>query len=266
MPTQADAAGTATKRDWWNREFRKLVTLGESTTAGGWSTARDRCWANVLAAMINDFQRLPMELINVGIGANVLSTNSPCYPHSGKPSASERLERHAIFHEPDLLIVSYGLNDARGGTPIDLFCTEMIRIIERVRERIQPLIVLPGPYYMKDFSFGAHFDHGSLDLFYRYNDAIRSLADTNDCLFVDLLAAYGNAGWMIHDDGVHANDLGHRIVANKIFEVIASNCSALALETKHLERHIPPWRDESTLRQDFNYDSPQAHPTGSLLG
>ncbi len=43
-------------------------------------------------------------------------------------------------------------------------------------------------------------------------------------------------------------------MANKIFEVLASNCSGLTLETKHLEQHIPPWRDESTLRRDYGHD------------
>ncbi len=263
MPHGNEVPATGTTHDHWDREFRRFVTLGESTTAGGWSTVRDRCWANVLTELINDFQRVPVELINVGIGANVISTKSPCYPHSGKPAASERIDKHVIAHEPDLLVISYGLNDARGGTPIDLFCAELLRLVERVRERIQPLIVLPGPYYMNNFSFGIHFDHGSLDLFYRYNDAIRRLAELNDCLFADLLAAYGETDWLVHGDGVHANDLGHRIVANRIFEVLASNCSGLALETKHLERHIPPWRDESTLRRDFDHESPQARPTGS---
>lgn len=37
------------KRDWWNQEFKTLVTLGESTTAGGWSSCRERCWASQLA-------------------------------------------------------------------------------------------------------------------------------------------------------------------------------------------------------------------------
>ena len=45
-----------------------------------------------------------------------------------------------------------------------------------------------------------------------------------------------------------ANDLGHRVVANKVFEILASNCSGLARETQELEKEIPPWRDESTLR------------------
>ena len=249
------------KRDWCDHEFKTLVTLGESTTAGGWSSTRDRCWANLLANQLNTYQRTPLNLVNVGIGANVISTHSPCYERSGKPAANERLDKHVLSQQPDLLIVSYGLNDARGGTPIELFCDEMHDILRRVREAIQPVIVLLGPYYMNDFSVGVGFQHGSLELFYRYNDAIRNVAAADDCLFVDLLAGYGDADWLIHGDGVHANDLGHRVVANRIFEVLASNCSGLALETKYREQLTPPWRDESTLRADYGHTARQARPT-----
>jgi lysophospholipase L1-like esterase len=246
------------KRDWWDKEFKVLVTLGESTTAGGWSSCRDRCWAGQLARTINEYQRFPVQLVNVGIGANVVSTRSPGYRNSGKPAADERLEKHVLSNAtdgssmaPDLLIISYGLNDARSGTPIDLFCEELEKIIKRVRQRIQPLIVLLGPYYMNNFDLGKpDWGHANLKIFHQYNEAIRQLAEKLDCLFVDLLSAYGDADWLVHFDGCHANDLGHRVVANKIFEVLASNCSGLALETKALERQIPPWRDESTLRAD----------------
>ena len=246
-----NARSTAKKRDWWDREFRKLVTLGESTTAGGWASYRERCWANQLAKLINDFQRIPLELINVGIGANVISTKSPAYQHSGKPAALERLDRHVNKHQPDLLVVSYGLNDARGNTSLDLFSGELSTLIDRVRAEIQPLILLLGPYYMTAFDkFGTNWNHADLKSFHRFNDSIGQVAKEKDCLFVDLLEAYRNANWLIHHDGVHANDLGHRLVANRIFEVLASNCSGLARETQELEKHIPPWRDESVLRRD----------------
>ena len=245
------------KRDWWNKEFKWLITLGESTTAGGWSSSRERCWASQLARLINEFQRVPVQLVNVGIGANVISTKSPAYPHSGKPAASERLLKHVLENTangnpivPDLLVISYGLNDARGGTPLDLFTAEMNDIIHRVREHIQPLVVLVGPYYMTDFTLGGPtWSHASLDTFRQYNDAIRRVAGETSCLFVDLLASYREADWLVHHAGCHANDLGHRIVANKIFEVLAANCSGLAIETRELEKHIAPWRDESTLQQ-----------------
>jgi len=250
-----DKTQTQQKRDWWNTEFRTLITLGESTTAGGWSSCRERCWASQLARQINEYQRHPVHFINRGIGANVISTKSSGYQYSGKPAANERLDKHVLNFTasgqaivPDLLVISYGLNDARSGTPIDLFCSEIKDIIHRVREQIQPLIVLLGPYYMNDFKLGGpQWSHGSLELFGQYNDAIRNVAEQCDCLFVNLLESYDQADWLVHFDGCHANDLGHRVVANKIFEVLASNCSALALETKALEKNILPWRDESTL-------------------
>ena len=239
------------KRDWWDKEFRTLVTLGESTTAGGWASYRERAWAHQLARSINEFQRVPVQLVNVGIGANVISTRSTAYEHSGKPAALERLDPHVLRHKPDLLVVSYGLNDARGGTPIDLFAGEMRTLIDRVRASIQPLIVLLGPYYMTGFDqFGPHWNKATLEQFHQFNEATSKVAADTDCLFVDLLSAYGNANWLVHHDTVHANDLGHRIVANRVFEVLASNCSGLAQETQVLERHIPRWRDESVLQRD----------------
>ena len=244
------ADGTAAVKDWWPREFKTLVTLGESTTAGGWASSRQRCWANQLARLINEFQRVPVQLVNVGIGANVISTRSPSYDHSGKPAALERLDAHVVRHQPDLLVVSYGLNDARGGTPKTLFERELRRLVEEVRGKIQPLIVLLGPYFMTGFDkYGPHWNQASLEVFQQFNGVIAEVAKQERCLFVDLLGAYGGAEWLVHHDAVHANDLGHRLVANKIFEILASHCSGLARETQVLEQQIPPWRDESVLRQ-----------------
>jgi lysophospholipase L1-like esterase len=227
------------KRDWYAKEFTKLVTLGESTTAGMCASTPDRCWAQRLADTINEQQRVPVQLVNSGIGANVISTKSREYEHSAKPAASERLDGDVIAHKPDLLVIAYGLNDARCATPLDLFCDEMRSLVDRVRAVIQPLIVLPGPYYMTDFTEtngGPRWAQGSLESFYQFNVGIEQVAAEKDCLYVNLLESYRQADWMIHFDGCHANDLGHRIVANKIFELLASNCSGLALETKTLEK------------------------------
>src|SRR5262245_47319030 len=156
----AEKQAQAPKRDWWDKPFRLLVTLGESTTAGGWASYRERCWAHQLATLINEFQRIPVQLVNVGIGGNVISTRSTAYEHSGKPAALERLDGHVIRHQPDLLVVSYGLNDARGGTPLDLFAGELATLVDRVREHIQPLIMLLGPYFMTGFDlFGPDWNH-----------------------------------------------------------------------------------------------------------
>ena len=245
---------TSKKKDLQPNEFHKMVALGESTTAGGWSTSPERCWVSVLAGLINDFQSCPMQFVNAGIGANVISTRSPAYEQSGKPAANERLEKHVLKHDPDLLIISYGLNDARGGTPLNLFRTELALVVHRVREKIQPLIVLLGPYYMTDFTVGGkRWSHANLELFKRFNEATAQIALQQKCLYVDLLAANGLSDWMVHYDGVHANDLGHRIIANRIFEVLAQNSSGLSKKTKQAEKTSPRWRDESTLKADYGF-------------
>ena len=242
------------KKDWHSEEFRTMVALGESTTAGGWSTQPHRCWVPVLGALVNDFQSTPMEVINSGIGANVISSQSPCYRHSGKPAADERLDKHVVAHGPDLLLISYGLNDARGGTPLDLFRERLIDLVLRVRKHLDPVIVLVGPYYMNDFTLGGtDWSHANLSQFKRFNAAVAQVASGQECLYVDVIAANGETDWMVHDDGVHQNDLGHRIVANRIFEVLAQNCSCLAKMTKKAEKNSPRWRDESTLKADYGY-------------
>jgi len=234
--------------------FRVLVTLGESTTAGGWSSNPNRCWAPVLASLISDFQDKPVRLINSGIGANVISARVPSYHFSGKPAAIERVENHVVQHQPDLLVISYGLNDARGGTPAELFRQELVSLIGAVRAGCSPLIVLLSPYFMTDFSVGGSaFAHGSQELFQIFTLLTQQVAISQGCLFCDVYHAYGNSPWMVHGDGVHANDLGHRLVAHTIFQVLAQNCSGLALRTKRLESTSERWRDESTLRADYGY-------------
>lgn len=242
-------------RDYWSTEFRRLVTLGESTTAGGWSSSGERCWASRLAALINDVQDEPVELFNAGIGANVISTESPCYTDSGKPAASERIDKHVIARDPDLLIISYGINDARGGTPLWLFIREMAKIIDRIRDHIAPVIILVGPYFNTRFDLGGdRWSHANLETFVAFNEGIAGVAREKKCLFADVMSGYGGAPWLVHFDGVHANDVGHLVVANRIFEVIAQNCSGISVATKRKERTIPPWRDESSLAADYGVE------------
>ena len=254
---------SSTERDWHSEPFRVLVTLGESTTAGGWSSSRERCWANVLADLISDFQDEPVRLVNSGIGANVISTRAPLYEYSGKPAANERIGKHVIAHDPDLLVISYGLNDARGGTPVEMLREELTSVINEIRRECDPLIVLPGPYYMTDFTSYEHFGFANHAVFESFNFVTAQVAEATGCLFVDVYNAYGGADWLVHHDGVHANDLGHRVIANEIFKVLAQHCSGLAARTKRLEHETERWRDESVLMADYGYTS-RGKPTIGL--
>ena len=87
-------------------------------------------------------QAEPIEDVNGGIGASVISPLSPGYEASRKPSAMERYAKDVIGSEPDLFILAYGLNDMRAGMDLDTFIGEMETIIRDVQQSCRPLIVL----------------------------------------------------------------------------------------------------------------------------
>ena len=232
-----------------------MSAFGDSITAGGWSSTRERRWANLLTDMINERQRFPVQQVNMGIGGNVISPLCPGYFCSHQPSAIERVERDVLKYAangvhlpPDLLIIAFGINDIRSGATKELICHEMVKMLEIIRGQIQPLIVLVGPTYMNGFEkWGEEFAYANLNLLYELNEALRTLAQEQDCLFADVLNAFGEADWLVHDDGVHPNDAGHQVIANKILEVLLANCSGLSMETKAVEAQMTRWRDEAVL-------------------
>jgi len=218
--------------------FKRLVILGESTVQGGpWLPHETDRFADVLATLINACQDEPIEYYNKGIGANAISPRSPGYDASAKPSALERYRDDVIALEPDLFLLCYGLNDMRAGMPIEDFREDMATIIRDVQTACAPMTVLTTVYYMTAWKSYPPFDKGSIELTREYNDGIRRLADEYNCVVADVWAAEGMADWMIHYDGVHANQLGNLVIAHRVFEAVAQHASGLAEKAFRLERH-----------------------------
>ncbi len=240
---------TIPKRDWRSAPFEVAVALGESTTAGGTATSPGLCWVSRLAVLLNECQLKPVNMINHGIGSNLISQRSPYYEKSGRPSAMERYEKHVIALKPDLVFISYGLNDARGGTPLGQFVKDLRHIVLEVKARTQAVIVLVNAYFMTDFDRYDPFKLGSVASFIGYNAAQKRLAQECDVLYADVWDAEGMAAWVIDPDGVHANNLGHQLIANRVFETLAKNCSCLAERSREARKTFQPWRDESVLKK-----------------
>jgi lysophospholipase L1-like esterase len=236
------------KRDWRSTPFRVAVAFGESTTAGGTATRREFSWVARLADLINESQLEPVKMINSGLGANVISPRSPIYEHSHKPSAMERYEKQVLVHQPDLVLISFGFNDSRGGTPLAQFIDDLRHIVKNIQRRSKALVVLVNAYFMLDFTW-AYYDKGGIASIMGFNAAERELAAECDLLYADVFDAEGMAPWLIDPDGVHANDTGHRLIADKIFEVLANHCSCLTERTREARKNFKPWRDESVLRK-----------------
>ena len=242
---------TPQKRDYWNKPFWVAVALGESTTAGGTATSCEFTWVNRLTDLINEAQLESVRMVNSGIGGNVISRRSPEYENSGKPSAMERYQKHVIDHRPDLVLVSYGLNDARGGTPLAQFLEDVRQIVLEIKNQTGALTVIVNAYFMTGFDCYIPFNKADMGTSLGYNAGLQRLALECDSLYSDVFAAEGMALCMIDPDGVHANNLGHQIIANRIFEVLAQNCSGLSQKAFDLRQNFKQSRDESVLKRVY---------------
>ncbi len=219
--------------DLRSEPFQLLLTLGESTVHGMCATTENRRWVNLLADLISEFQGQPVRLLNQGISANSISARSPGYEASAKPSALERLQADVLAHKPDLFVCAYGLNDMRCRMHPEEFREDLRTMVRAVRECCRPVTVLTTVYHMTGWDRYAPFDRGSLEATRLFNLVIAQVAEEEGALLADIHAAEGAADWMIHPDGVHANDLGHRIIAHRVFEALAQRCSCLACTSPH---------------------------------
>jgi lysophospholipase L1-like esterase len=180
--------------------------------------------------MLEEFQGSKIDLINQGIGSNVLTPACPSYEFSAKPSALERVEDELIAYHPDMVFLSYGLNDSRGGTPPETFRYAYQELIDQIRARIDPIIVLLNTYYMHEVLYKncENWEESSYELTEIYNLVIQQIAQNNNLILADIYAAEVGVDWIIDPDHCHPNDLGHRLIANRVFEAIARNCSFVA--------------------------------------
>ena len=221
------------QKDMRAEPVRRVVALGESTTWGYSVSDKEQCWVNQVVRLLEEFQGEPIELINQGIGSNVITTECPCYEHSQGPAALERVDADVIDLAPDLVFLSYGLNDSRGGTTPAVFRRAYQELIDRIRARtrgrIDPLIVVLNTYYMHEVLYdGAPWDHSDYEVTEVFNVVIRQIAEANGLIHADIYAAEVGVDWIIDEDHCHPNDLGHRLIAHRVFEAIARNCTFVA--------------------------------------
>ena len=243
-------------QDYASEPFQTLVTLGDSITAGGTATRPELCWASLLANQITEAQAAPLRLINSGRGGDVISARSAGAFHShnqGYPTGLERYEKHVVDHRPDLVTIAYGINDVVFGTPLHVFVDDLEALFSAIRSRTGALIVLLDCYYT-NWSWPDQPDflvYGRREVALAYNRAIAELALRLGALFVDVWDAMADASWVVDRDGVHPNNLGHRLIAGRVFEVLARKCSVLARRSEQERETFVQWRDESRFKDGF---------------
>jgi lysophospholipase L1-like esterase len=201
--------------------FNSLVVFGESTVeGGGWLTGPEERWADIFWHQLEHAQEMTVSYHNTGLGASVISPSSPGYQSSIKPSAAERLDQEVISFNPDLVIIAYGLNDMRAGMPRADFNVELKKIVDRIRDCGNPLIIIVNVYHMSAYHFYPPFGKGSTGKTRDYNTMLVEFAEENNCVYADVWSAEGQKDYLVHQDTVHANKVGNMLIANKVFESV----------------------------------------------
>jgi lysophospholipase L1-like esterase len=241
--------------------FKSLVVLGESTVeGGGWLSGPEERFADLLAKQLEHAQEVPLTYHNAGVGASVISPDSPGYEASVKPSAAERLDEDVIAHNPDLLVIAYGLNDMRGGMTVEHFRTELVAILDRIEAKITPQIVLVNVYYQTAYHFYPPFDKGGIAQTEAYNQMLRDLAAERGYLYSDIYGAQAMTDHIIHADAVHANKVGNMILANKIFETIVLGCPGIVTKcnqrdaTTDWTKYVLEWQSRCVEQSHNSYN------------
>jgi len=203
-----------------------VVLFGDSTTA---PRGPLRIFAQLLSEALPD-----AKVINAGIGSNTTDM------------ARKRFERDVLAHDPDVVTVFFGLNDAavdvwKGATeprvPVERYQENLRHFVEVLRERgATAVLMAPNPLAWTDElrkrygkpPYNTENDTGFNVILSEYVVAVRALAKSENVplidvnrIFLDCAEAEGHS---IHDlllDGMHPNDQGHRLIADALLAMLA---------------------------------------------
>ena len=195
-----------------------IVALGDSITELKWHTRGHLNWCGYLQeALFETYGRNRSWVINSGRSGETIE------------GGIQRLDEDVFRFDPDLVIVSYGMNDARTPMSLESFRSTLILLIERLRERADCEILLRTPNPVVNPSTPTALVEGQkggsetagtrVGLF---AGTIVEVAREKGCAFVDHytewkklemersgLAEAPSRLWLRMSDQVHPGPLGH---------------------------------------------------------
>jgi lysophospholipase L1-like esterase len=214
----------------------KVVALGSSTTAPRGSVQHVYC--DRLDPMLRD-RGLPVEIINSGVGGSTTE-------HS-----RERFQSDVLDHDPELVIIMLGANDAA----IDVWkkppataprvakerYAENLRcFVQTLKERnVKVILMVPPPFRwtekLKELYGKPPYDvndpWGFSFKLAEYGDVVRTVAREQGVSLVDVFKAFHEHDQVddqsVDDlllDGMHPNDQGHALIAELLAPLMEDAC------------------------------------------
>lgn len=205
----------------------KIVTFGDSTTVG-------------YSVTDNYPRQLGRRLKKLGIETTIINAGVNGDTTSG---AAKRFDEAVLAHNPDVVIIQFGLNDQtmrlyedpREMKPYvsqDEYAANLRRFVSELRSRnCRVVLMTPNPMCWTEtlerhYPAGPFLDapNGGNQLLKRYVKAVREIARTEKVPLVDVFRHFSEyekkTGRKIQelflDDGVHPNERGYDLIVDKL--------------------------------------------------
>ena len=215
-----------------DQQTRTLVAFGDSTTA---TRGELTVYAKLLQEELPQ-QGMPVRVINAGVGGN--NTNL----------ARARFAQDVLDHDPDMVVIQFGINDAAVDvwkdppktTPrvdVGTYVDNLRYFVRTLRSQgADVMLMTPNPLRwtpsLKKRYGRPPYDADDVDgfnvLLSRYAQMVREVARAEDVPLIDVYAdfeAFGSReGQSVDDlllDGMHPNELGHRRVADRLVSLLS---------------------------------------------
>lgn len=172
---------------------RTVVCLGDSLTAGPGLTL-PQTWPSFLQHKLDE-EGLPYRVINAGVSGDTTA-------------AGLRRVDWVLRHRVDVLILALGANDGLRGLPLDEMERNLQGIIDKARASNADVRILLAGIEVPP-NMGA--DHAR-----RFREVFPRVAARNRIpLWPFLLDGVANRPDLNMEDGLHPNEAGHRIIAER---------------------------------------------------
>lgn len=197
----------------------RIVSYGDSITAGGEaSEPRFRFTQRFAEYLRGRFPKAQIETEDVSIPGYTSQQGVDWFDM--KPQALQPMATMGAVYKPDLVLVGFGMNDHNiEGVELHQFQTNLIRIVEMIRERHDADVILFSSFPPNDeWHYGSH-------RMVEYAAATKKAAEVAKCAYADVYGVWEKVlrrkdqPSLLGNNINHPNDFGHWLYA-QAFEAL----------------------------------------------
>jgi acyl-CoA thioesterase-1 len=170
-----------------------VAFLGDSLTSG-WRLSEDEAWPALLGRTLAERGR-PIRVLNAGVSGELAA------------QGHARLD-DVLAHEPDVLVVALGINDALNGRSLEEAEAALRRILEQARASGAQLLLVGT--HIPEERHDAEYAHRFEEMY------VRLAAEHKVALVLDLLDGVAGHEELLFPDRLHPNAAGHVRLAETV--------------------------------------------------